>query len=352
MSEASTLRSIVTVPRASLRVAFIGLLLTAGAFAVASLSIGMIVLAPADVLAVLFGQSDDSAATRIVFDLRAPRVVAAAFGGAAFATAGLLLQTLFRNPLASPWTLGLTAGAQFGAAVVVVAGGGLLAGFQFLENASLVIGAAAGCLAVALLMMAAAQRIGTVTLLIVGVMLGFLAQGLISVIMHFTSRTQGRVFASWNDGSFAGLNWADLPYLAAPISLGLVGALLLVKPLNALLLGETYASSLGLHVPTMRRIVLGVAVLLAAPATAYCGPVLFLGLIIPHLCRAIVGASDHRLLVPLVIPAGSALAILADLFVHLPWERHFLHLNAILAIIGAPAVIGMLFLRRDIQRFV
>lgn len=352
MSEASTVSSAITVPRPSLRIAFVGLSMTASVLAVASLSIGMIILEPADVIAVLFGQSDDDATTRIVFDLRAPRVIAAALGGAALATAGLLLQTLFRNPLASPWTLGLTAGAQFGAAVVVVAGGGLIAGFRFLENASLVVGAAAGCLAVALLMMAAAKRVGTVTLLIVGVMLGFLAQGLISVIMHFTSRTQGRIFASWNDGSFAGLNWEDLPYLAAPITLGLAVAILLVKPLNALLLGETYAASLGLHVPTMRRIVLGAAVLLAAPATAYCGPVLFLGLIIPHLCRAIIGASDHRLLVPLVIPAGSALAILADLCVHLPWERHFLHLNAILAIIGAPAVIGMLFLRRNIQRFV
>lgn len=352
MSEASAVPSPITVPHRSLRMALIGLALTAAAFAVASLSIGMVVLSPADVLTVLIGQSDDSATMRIVLDLRAPRVVAAAFGGAAFATAGLVLQTLFRNPLASPWTLGLTAGAQFGAAVVVVAGGGLIAGLQFLENASLVIGAAAGCLTVALLMTAAAQRVGTVTLLILGVMLGFLAQGLISVIMHFTSRTQGRIFASWNDGSFAGLSWGDLPFMATPVALGLVCAILLVKPLNALLLGETYASSLGLDVPTMRRIVLGVAVLLAAPATAYCGPVLFVGLIIPHLCRSIIGASDHRLLVPLVIPAGAALAILADLFVHLPYERHFLHLNAILAIIGAPAVIGMLLLRRDMQRLV
>lgn len=352
MSEASALSSNIHIPRPSMQIAVAGLLLAAFAFAVASLSIGMIVLSPSDVVAVLVGQSEDDVISRIVLDLRAPRVVAAVFGGAALATAGLLLQTLFRNPLASPWTLGLTAGAQFGAAVVVVAGGGLVAGLQFLENASLVIGAAAGCLGVAVLMTAAARRVGTVTLLILGVMLGFLAQGLISVIMHFTSRTQGRIFASWNDGSFAGLSWEDLPYMAVPITLGLVGAMLLVKPLNALLLGETYASSLGLHVPTMRRVVLGVAVLLAAPATAYCGPVLFLGLIIPHLCRAIVGASDHRLLVPLVIPAGAALAILADLFVHLPWDRHFLHLNAILAIIGAPAVIGMLLLRRDIQRYV
>ncbi len=352
MSEASALGSSLQIPRPSIQIAVVSLVLAALAFAVASLSIGMVVLSPSDVVAVLLGLSEDDAIARIVFDLRAPRIVAAVFGGAALATAGLLLQALFRNPLASPWTLGLTAGAQFGAAVVVVASGGLIAGLRFLENVSLIVGAAAGCLGVALFMTAAAKRVGTVTLLILGVMLGFLAQGLISVIMHFTSRTQGRVFASWNDGSFAGLSWGDLPYLAVPIALGLAGAVLLVKPLNALLLGETYASSLGLRVPTMRRIVLGVAVLLAAPATAYCGPILFLGLIVPHLCRAIIGASDHRLLVPLVIPAGAALAVLADLFVHLPWDRHFLHLNAILAIIGAPAVMGMLLLRRDIQRFV
>ena len=352
MTEAAAVPAPLDSPRPTIALAIVMLGLTVFALIVMSLSIGMVVLSPADVLAALAGQSEDAATERISWDLRLPRVIAAAFGGAALAAAGLLLQTLFRNPLASPWTLGLTAGAQFGAALVVVAGGGLIAGLQFLENVSLVFGAAVGCLTVALLMLAAARRVGTVTLLVLGVMLGFLAQGLISVIMHFTSRTQGRIFASWNDGSFAGLAWADLPFMTGPIFLGLIAAILLVKPLNALLLGETYASSLGLHVPTIRRAVLGVGVLLAAPATAFCGPVLFLGLIVPHFCRAILATSDHRLLMPIVIPAGAALALAADLFVHLPWERHFLHLNAILAIIGAPAVIAMLLLRRDLQRLV
>ena len=326
----------------------------AGMLVVGSLSIGAVVLSPREVLEALFSFGSSTPAERIVFELRMPRVMAATLAGAALATAGLLLQTLFRNALASPWTLGITAGGQLGAALVVVAGGvvgpAFLEGLSVLGNVSLVVGACAGCVAVALAMTAVARRVGTVTLLVLGVMLGFLSQGLISVIMHFTNRTRGRIFASWNDGSFAGLSWPDLPYLAAPAIVGLLAAILLVKPLNALLLGETYAASLGLHVPTVRRVVLGVAVLLAGPVTAFCGPVLFLGLIIPHLCRTALGTSDHRILVPIAAPAGAVLALAADLFVHLPWEQHFLHLNAILALVGAPFVIWMLLAKRDVQR--
>jgi len=180
-------------------------------------------------------------------------------------------------------------------------------------------------------------------------MLGFFAQGMVSVVLHFTTETQGRVFASWNDGSFAGVQWADFPVLVPFVVVGLVAALATVKPLNALLLGERYAATLGVPVERARMIALVGAVVLAAPVTAYCGPVLFIGLIVPHLARGIMNTSDHRILMPAAILMGALLGLSADLVVHLPWERHFLHLNAVNALIGAPVVIAVVLRNRQMR---
>lgn len=321
------------------------------ALALASLAIGQVSLAPADVGRAF--TSPGSVESRIVIDLRLPRVVGAVAAGAGLGVAGLLMQGLFRNPLADPWSLGLTAGGQLGAALVVVAGAviapALAPALGLLAGVPLVAGAAAGSLGVALAMAALARRVGTVTLLVLGLMLGFLAQGLISVVLHFTNRTQGRVFASWNDGTFAGLAWADLVAFLPPILLGLGLAGLLVKPLTALLLGEAYAASLGTDVPRLRRLVLLAVILLASPVTAYCGPIVFVGLIVPHVARGLLQTAAVRSLLPVTALLGSVLALGADLVVHLPWREHFLHLNAILAVLGAPVVIGMLLASRSLR---
>lgn len=310
-----------------------------------SLTHGQVSLALSQVLQALSGAGDEIV-VRIVADIRLPRVVGAVLGGAALGVAGLVMQALFRNPLADAWSLGLTSGGQVGAALVVVAGGWIgpvaFDAISAFAGLGIVAGAALGTLVVALAMMAMARRVGTVTLLVAGLMLGFLAQGLISVLLHFTHRTQGRVYAGWNDGSFANLTLADLPWLAGPVLLGLVGAVLIAKPLTALMLGETYAASLGANLGRLRRVALLVVMLLIAPVVAYCGPIAFIGLIVPHLARWIMRHGD----VPRVLPAcaltGALLAVLGDFIVHLPWEQHWLHLNAILALVGAPLVIGLL----------
>ncbi|MEM9665350.1 MAG: iron ABC transporter permease, partial [Bacteroidota bacterium] len=240
-----------------------------------------------------------------------------------------------------------------GVALVVVAGGVVGSTFLeqlvFLNNLSLVAGAGLGAALVLAAIASVSRRVSTITLLIMGLMLGFLAQGLVSVVLHFTNETQGKVFASWNDGSFAGVHWEHFPILIPMVVVGIVAALLLVKPLNALLLGEQYAATLGLSVGRARLMALGSTVLLAAPITAYCGPVLFIGLIVPHLCRGLFNTSDHRLLMPAVLLMGAALGLSADLFVHLPWERHFLHLNAINALIGAPVVIWVILRNKHMR---
>lgn len=326
-------------------------------FFLLELGIGSVHIPISGVIASLLGLGQaEETWIKIINELRLPRTIAAAVGGAALGTAGLQLQTLFRNPLAGPWALGLTAGAQLGVALVVTAaaavvGSDFLENLAFFSNLSIVAGAMLGCILVLLLIVAVARRVSTITLLIFGLMLGYLAQGLISVILHFTNQSQAKIFAGWNDGSFAGVYWEHFPILLPLAAIGLISGILMAKPLNALLLGERYAHSLGISVKRTRIITLTSAVLLAAPVTAYCGPILFLGLIVPHLARGLFNTSDHRILIPGVMLLGGVIALAADLFVHLPWERHFLHLNAVNALIGAPVVMWVILRNRRMRGF-
>lgn len=325
-------------------------------FFLLELGIGSVHIPISGVIAALFNlEGANDTWIKIINELRLPRTMAAAIGGAALGTAGLQLQTLFRNPLAGPWALGLTAGAQLGVALVVTAtavvGSSFLEKFAFLSNLSIVAGAMLGCVLVLLLIVAIARRVSTITLLIFGLMLGYLAQGLISVILHFTNQSQAKIFAGWNDGSFAGVYWEHFPILLPLTIIGLISGWLMAKPLNALLLGENYARSLGISVRRTRTVTLISAVLLAAPVTAYCGPILFLGLIIPHLARGLFNTSDHKVLIPAVMLLGGVIALAADLFVHLPWERHFLHLNAVNALIGAPVVMWVILRNKRMHGF-
>jgi iron complex transport system permease protein len=323
-----------------------GLLLLLALASAASLAVGHELLTPAQLFNGLRALGGDEPDARILRELRLPRTLAALVGGAALGLAGLLLQTLFRNPLADAWSLGFMAGGQFGAALVVVAGAvvgpAALSAISALAGVGIVAGSAVGMLAVASAMSALASRVHTVTLLVLGLMLGFLAQGLISILLHFTSRTQSRIFASWNDATFANVVWGDFPTLLPPILIAVAGAVWMAKPLTALLLGETYARSVGVHVGRLRRLVLAAAILLAAPVTAYCGPIAFVGLIVPHLARGMFRSADIGVLVAPSLALGALISVAADLAVHLPWRQHFLHLNAILALVGAPAVIALL----------
>lgn len=230
-----------------------------------------------------------------------------------------------------------------------VVGPGFLMVLTGFAGLGVVAGSVLGTLGVAMAMSAMARRVGAVTLLVLGLMLGFLAQGLISVLLHFTNRSQGRIFEAWNDATFANVVWGDFVTLAPLSVLGLVGAVVLAKPLTALLLGDVYAESLGVNVPRLRRLVLGTTILLAAPVTAFCGPVAFVGLIVPHLARGLIGSARIGALIPATALIGALLALAADLVVHLPWEQHFLHLNAILALIGAPLVILLLLKSRSLR---
>ncbi|MCU0649860.1 MAG: iron ABC transporter permease [Gemmatimonadaceae bacterium] len=318
----------------------------------AELLMGTVAIAPADVLALLMGRADaDDTGALIVRTVRLPRALTAALGGATLGGSGLLLQTLFRNRLAGPWILGVTGGARVGVAVwiVLVSLAGSFVPARLGIGGSIGVALAAGCGAAATLafMAIAARRIGSVSLLILGLMLTFLAGGLTSVLLHLVPEDQGRVWEAWNDGNFGGVTWANLRILAPLVLLGLGSALLLVKPLDAFQLGERYAESMGVPVRRVRQIALCAVSAMAGAVTAFCGVVAFLDVAVPQLARGLCRTSEHRVLLPAAMLLGAAMALCADLLTHLPGGNRILHLNAIAAVIGAPVVIWIVFRRPD-----
>ena len=325
------------------------------ALALLTLTYGQIGLPLADTLGALTGRQSPDLARQIVLDIRLPRVAAAIIAGGALGMAGVLMQALFRNPVADSWSLGLLAGGQLGVALTVTAaafaGPAAVSFLTVFEGPSITLAAAAGVAIAALVMLALGRRVGAITLLVIGLMLGFTSQGLTSVLLHFAARAGGRIYGGWTDASFAGVAPEALPWLALPILIGTCAAVATAKPLSSLLLGETYARSLGVRVTSLRHAVLAATVLLVAPVVAFCGPVSFVGLIAPHFARALAGTARILPLLPLAALGGALLALTGDAIIHAPWEQHFLHLNAILAIVGAPVVILILIFSPAVRQW-
>ncbi len=319
------------------------------------LCLGSVWIPPRQVWAILVGQPGVPEGWREILLLyRLPRAVTAMLGGAALGMAGLKMQTLFRNPLADPFVLGISSGASLGVALVVLAAWGI--GFRpILErsgifgNTSLVLAAIGGSAVVLTVVMAIARRVeNSLTLLIVGLMFGYISSALVNVLLQFALEHQMQSYIAWTFGSFGGVTWKHLAVLAPTILAGLALALVLAKPLNALLLGERYAWSMGVNVRRARTWIILGASLLSGAVTAYCGPIGFLGIAVPHLCRLILRTSDHRVLVPAVILTGSALASLADVLAQVPGTRLVLPLNSVTSLIGAPVVIGVILRGRQV----
>jgi cobalamin transport system permease protein len=324
------------------------------------LSLGSVSIPLGQTIRVLFGAAVESETWRtIVLDFRLPRAITAAIAGAALAVGGLLMQTLFRNPLAGPFVLGINAGASLGVALVVlggslvgtatVAGSGLLAGAGIGGDAVLAAAASLGAAAVLLVVLAVARRVeSAMTLLVLGVLFSYAVSAGVSVLMHFSIPQEIQTYINWTFGSFAGVDRSQLALLAGVIGVGLVASGLLVKPLNALLLGETYASSMGVRTRVVRTLVIAVTALLAGTVTAYCGPIAFVGIAVPHLTRAILRDADHRRVLPTTMLLGATTAVIADLVASLPGLRIVLPLNAVTALIGAPIVIAVIVRRGDL----
>ncbi len=327
----------------------------AGFFAL-SLGVGSVSIPLDSVIAILWdGAGQKPSWTHIIHSIRLPRALTAMLAGAALSASGLQMQTLFRNPLADPFILGISAGASLGVALVVlgtgVTGAGLLAGLGLLGQAGVVAAAVAGAALVLGLVLLVGRRVQhAMTLLILGLMFGYLTGALVSVLLYFSIPEQVQTYVLWTFGSFGAVTWGQLAVLAPVVLAGLGIAGLLVKPLNALLLGETYARSMGLGAGRARLWIIASAALLAGAVTAYCGPIGFLGVAVPHLCRALFNTSDHRVLLPACLLSGSILALAADLVARLPGSQATLPLNAVTALIGAPVVTWIILRRRSLRQ--
>lgn len=286
----------------------------------------------------------------IMKQVRLPQVITAATAGAGLAAAGLLMQTFFHNPLAGPGVLGISGGASVGVAVVMLAQP-VWGSLPLPQDLLVAVAALAGSLAVLALILAADRRVGDgVTLLIMGLMVGYLCTAVVSVLQAAGEARALKGFVLWGLGSFAGMQMSRIAWLAAPVLVGLLLAVSLVKPMNALLIGDENARTMGVDVPKVRRRAIWTTGLLAGVITAFCGPIAFLGLAVPHVARAMLRTADHRLLMPATILLGMTVALLCDLIVRSPWTGGQLPLNAVTSLMGAPVVLWVLLSGRKWNR--
>lgn len=290
--------------------------------------------------ALLHPYETDSVAAHIIWEFRMPRVFAAVLGGSSLALSGLLLQSLFRNPLAGPYVLGISSGASLGVALLLLGGWG--AGTLGLVSAA---GLGAGGVLAFILLLARWVR-SPVSLLVLGLMVGYTVDAMISVLIHFSTSDALRGFMSWSFGSFGRLQLIQSPWFFASTLGGTFLALIAVKYLNALALGEDGVRSLGIAVRRFRVVILVAASVLAAVTTAFCGPIGFIGLAVPHLARGLFRTANHRILIPATLILGSLLALIAGWVAGWAGSNGMLPLNAITSLMGAPVVIWILLPRQ------
>jgi iron complex transport system permease protein len=338
--------------RARARAVLLSLLILLMVFFALSMILGSVWVPLDRVLSILFGSGGSGAEGVIVLDVRLPQAVTALLAGAALGIAGLQMQTLFRNPLADPFALGIASGASLGVALVLLVSGsaayGVLSSSLGLVGDALVTLASIVGAAVALsIVLSLSTRVESpATVLILGLMIGYAASAFVMLLVAGADPARLQRWIAWGFGSFSGVTWQRLAIFVPMIAVGLSIAAATTKQLDALLLGENYARSMGLHVERMRLLTMAGASILGGVVTAFCGPIAFLGVAIPHLCRALLGASDHRLLVPATILMGGSVALAAQLVSLTPWNSGVLPLNAVTAMIGAPVVIAVLMRSR------
>lgn len=319
---------------------------------VVNLLVGSVSIPADEVFRILLGEDTGRASWRyIVWEARLPQALTAMLAGSALAACGLLLQTAFRNPLAGVSILGVNSGAGLGVAVVMLLLGGTLSAGAFSLSGffSVLAGAFAGALAVmALILFFSTVVRSNVMLLIIGLMVGYLVSSVVS-LLNFMSTAEGvQSYMVWGMGHFGGVSLRQMPAFAAVVLAGLAGALLLVKPLNTLLLGERYAENLGVRVRRVRHVLLVVVGVLTAVTTAFCGPVLFIDLAVPHIARLLLPTANHRLLLPATMLAGAVVALACNLACVLPGGAGLIPLNAVTPLIGAPIVIYVIVRQRTL----
>ena len=331
---------------------FTGLIVVIVMLVVVNLLIGSVSIPMDKVCRILMGDHSNEIWTNIIFSSRLPQALTAVVAGAGLAVSGLQMQTVFRNPLAGPSVLGISNGSALGVAFVVLLsgriGGVALSRLGYLGDAAISVAAIVGALAVLSLILWVSQKVnGNVTLLIIGVMIGYLANAVIGVMKFLSPEEDVKAFVVWGLGSFSRVSGDEMVFFIVQMCILLPLSFLLVKPLNLMLLGDHYASNLGLNIRRARMLIIICSGILVAIVTAYCGPIMFIGMAVPHLTRAIFRTSDHRILMPGTALCGAVLALFCNLVARMPGFEGALPVNSVTALVGAPVIAAILFGRKN-----
>lgn len=308
-----------------------------------NLAVGSIRIPVKDIFNILFSDYHGKESWRfIILESRLPQSITAILCGGALSASGLMLQTAFKNPLAGPSIFGISGGAGLGVALVMLFLGGSVSALSFTFTGFLAIFLAAfigAMIVTAIIFLFSSIVRSNVMLLIIGIMIGYLSSSAISLLNFFATEEGVRSYMVWGMGSFGGVSLSQLPLFATIVVLGIIGACLLIKPLNALLLGERSAENLGINTIRVRNQLLLVTGLLTAITTAFCGPIAFIGLAVPHIARLFLQTDNHRHLLPVTILTGSIIALLCNIICYLPGSNGIIPLNAVTPLIGAPVII-------------
>ncbi len=310
---------------------------------IANLFFGSVSIPAKAVVQAIMGQEVEKASWGyIILQSRLPQAITATLCGGALAVAGLMLQTAFNNPLAGPSILGISSGANLGVAIVMLAGGGTIAagGITFGSFFSVLFGAFIGSMIIMSVILAFSSFVkNNLMLLIIGIMIGYVTSSAISLLNFFSTAEGVHSFIIWGMGNFGGVSMQQMPWFASICIVGLILSIVLIKPLNALLMGNQYAENLGINIKHTRNTLLIATGLLTAITTAFCGPIAFFGLAVPHVARMVLGSQNHKRLLPLTILIGSATALACNLICILPGESGIIPLNAVTPLLGAPVII-------------
>lgn len=314
-----------------------------------NVNLGSVSIPTKEIFKSLIGSIENDSWQYIIQNYRLPKAFTAILVGSGLGISGLLMQTLFRNPLAGPFVLGITSGASLGVALVIM-GASIFSGFLatfLISKWSLVIAASLGSFLVLLAVMIVSTRVrDTMAILIIGLMFGSITAAVVSVLSYFSSAEQLQQYIFWGFGSLGNLSWDELLVLFIIYLIGILLSIFSIKALNTLLLGENYAKSLGLNIKQSRMLIIVATSLLAGTITAFAGPIAFIGLAIPHITRQIFNTSNHKILLPAVFLFGAIIMLICDSIAQLPTSDYTLPINAITSLIGAPVVIWLLVRKR------
>ena len=328
------------------------LFVAAGCLFLLNIALGSVNIPVDQILSISIGRPVNPESWRlIIVKSRLPQAITAILAGTGLAVGGLQMQTLFRNPLAGPSILGISSGAGLGVAIVLLLfgklGGVALSHLGWAGHLTVSMAAFIGALLVLFLVLFLSRHLrDNAMLLIVGIMVGYAASAIVGVLKFYSMKEDVHAYVIWGLGSFSTVSWSQMSLFGPVVLLGLLGAFFLVKPLNVLLLGEQYARNLGINIHRSRLLIMVCTGLLTATITAFCGPIAFLGLAVPHLTKVLFKTSDHKVLIPAVMLSGMVLALFCNLVARLPGFDGALPINAVTSIIGAPVVIGLILQRR------